>query len=188
MNDVVKNEREIRKKKRLRKKRQSTVITLMMIVILMTVGVVNAQTQGYEVFYHGKSLGYVQTASVFQSAVNRLQNSLVETYDNDNIRLGDGFDLVPARVENPMDFDACVTVLSNAGIELYVKGTTIIVNGQEIGTMASADEAQRLITTCQGMTGNDGQNSGIHSIQKTVPLSGTKDFATMYKTIKALKN
>ena len=71
MSDVVKNEREIRKKKRLRKKRQSTVITLMMIVILMTVGVVNAQTQGYEVFYHGKSLGYVQTASVFQSAVNR---------------------------------------------------------------------------------------------------------------------
>ena len=188
MSDVVKNERDNRRKKRLRKKRQSTVVTIMIFVIMATVGVVNAQTQGYEVFYHGRSLGYVQTASVFESAVDRIQNSLGETYNNDNILLGDGFELVSARVENPMDFDACVQVLSNAGIELCVKGTAIVVNNQEVGTMASFDEAQRVIAAYQNISGIEAKNSGIQCIEKTVPISETKDFSAMLKNIKALKN
>jgi len=187
MNDIVKAEREKRRKKRLRKKRQSTIVTITLLVIIASVGVVNAQTQGYQIFYHGESLGYVQTASVFESAVDRIQNSLGESYNSKNILLGDGFKLVPARLDNPMDFDAWVQVLSNKGIELYVKGTAVEFNGQEVGTMTSSDEAQRVIETFQSLYTVDSSKNGFNCIEKTVPLSETKDFATMLKSIKALK-
>lgn len=185
MDDDVKIEREKRKKKRKMKKCRSTIVTITLLFILCSVGVVSAQTQGYEVYYHGESLGYVQTASIFESAVDRIETSLGECYRYENIQLGDGFELVPARVENPMDFDAWIKVLNNRDIELYINGATIIMGDQEIGTMTSLDEAQRVIDSFQNMC----KNTNIvapHFVEKKVPISKTKDFSTVLTDLKAL--
>ena len=59
MDDTVKIEREKRRIQRKRKRQRSSIVTIMILFILTSVGVVSAQTQGYEIFYHGESLGFV---------------------------------------------------------------------------------------------------------------------------------
>lgn len=185
MNDIVKTEREKRKQQRKMKKRRSTIVTITILIILCSVGVVSAQTQGYEVYYHGKSLGYVQTASIFESAVDRIENSLSDCYSYENIHLGDGFKLIPARVENPMDFDTWIKVLNNADIELYIDGAAVVVGDYEVGTMTSLDKAQGIIEAYQNMVPN--KNIGeLHTVEKMVPLSKTKDFSAVLSSLKAL--
>lgn len=188
MCEIVNIERENRKKKRLHKKRRSTIVTIMLLFILASVGVVNAQTQGYEVYYHGESLGYVQSASIFDAAVERIENNLIKSYNNKNIVLGDGFELVETRVDNPMDVDACIQAINSKDIELYVKGTSIMMGDQEIGTLTSLDEAQRLIETYQTLYAGNTNNISFSCVEKTVPLSKTKDLSTMLSDLKAIRH
>lgn len=185
MSEAILNEREKRKRRRMRKRRRTTIMTILILFILASVGVVSGETQGYEIFYHGKSLGYVHTTSVFKSAVDKIEGDLAQCYNYDNIHLGDGFQLVPARVENPMDQDTCMEVLKSEGIELYVDGAVISLNGQEIGTMISMTEAQNLITAFQDFAGD--RNIGeLKCTEKKVPLADTKDFSTVWGTLKGL--
>lgn len=184
MDETVKIEREKRRMRRKRKRQRSSIVTIMILFILTSVGVVSAQTQGYEVFYHGESLGYVQTSGVFKSAVERIENNLMACYNYDNIHLGDGFELIPARVENPMDFDTCVNVLNSKGIEIYVNGAAIMMAGEKLGTVTSLDEAQGLIEAYQNINCNK-NISELKCVEVMVPLSETKDFAAMLATLKA---
>nr|WP_320026778.1 hypothetical protein [uncultured Acetobacterium sp.] len=184
MDESVKIEREKRKIRRKKKRQRSTIVTIMILFIMASVGVVSAQTQGYEVFYHGESLGYVQTSSVFKSAVDRIEKDLVACYNYDNLHLGDGFELIPARVEDPMDFDTCIKVLNSKGIELYVNGASVILDGVKIGTSTSLEEAQNLIEAYKNI--NENKNIGkLECVEAMVPLSDTKDFSTMLADLKA---
>ena len=184
MDETVKAEREKRRIRRKRKRQRSSIVTIMILFILTSVGVVSAQTQGYEVFYHGESLGFVQSSGVFKSAVERIENDLMACYNYDNIHLGDGFELIPARVENPMDFDTCVKVLNSKGIELYVIGAAVLMDGEKIGTVTSLDQAQGLIEAYQNIN-IDKNISELKCVEVMVPLSETKDFAAMLSALKA---
>jgi hypothetical protein len=167
----------------MRKRRRTTIMTIMILFILASVGVVSGETQGYEVFYHGKSLGYVHTTSVFKSAVDKIEGDLAKCYNYDNIHLGEGFQLIPARVENPMDQNTCIEVLKSTDIALYVDGAVISLDGQEIGTMISVDEAQNLIAAFQEWAGD--KNIGeLTCSEKKVPLADTKDFSTVWSILK----
>jgi len=181
MHEDVKAEREKRKKIRQRKKMRSTIVAITLLIVIMTVGVVNAQTQGYEVFYQGQSLGFVRTMRVFESAVEKIEGSLRKSYNNDTITLGNGFDLVEGRVENPMNLETCSQVLVNSGIKLYVNGAIILINDQEIGALASHEEGQSLIKTYENLYPNA---KNIRAIETTIPLSETKDFGTILSHIK----
>lgn len=184
MDDAVKIEREKRRIRRKRKRQRSSIVTIMILFIVTSAGVVGAQTQGYEVFYHGESLGYVQSSGVFKSAVDRIENNLKECYNYDNIHLGDGFELIPARVENPMDLDTCVKVLNSKGIELYVNGAAVLMDGERIGILTSVDKAQDLIAAYKNINSNK-NISELKWVEVMVPLSETKDFATMLSALKA---
>jgi hypothetical protein len=105
-------------------------------------------------------------------------------YNYDNIHLGDGFELIPARVENPMDFDTCVKVLNSKGIELYVIGAAVLMDGEKIGTVTSLDQAQGLIEAYQNIN-IDKNISELKCVEVMVPLSETKDFAAMLSALKA---
>lgn len=183
MDEDVKFEREKRKKIRQRKKMRSTIVAITLLIVIMTVGVVNAQTQGYEVFYKGQSLGFVRTLGVFESAVEQLEGSLRASYNNKDITLGTGFEFVEGRVENPMNLETCNLVLLNSGIELYVKGAIILIDNQEIGALASLEEAQSLIKTYENLYPNANR---IRTIETTIPLSDTKDFGTILSHIKGM--
>lgn len=184
MNEAVKSDREKRKIRRKRKRQRSTIVTVMILFIMASVGVVSAQTQGYEVFYHGESLGYVQNSSIFKSAVDRIEKDLVECYNYDNLHLGDGFVLIPSRVEDPMDVDTCIKVLNSKGIALYVNGASVTLDGVKIGTSVSLDEAQHLIEAYKNINSN--KNIGrLECVEAMVPLSDTKDFSTMLSDLKA---
>ncbi|KAF5090616.1 hypothetical protein [Acetobacterium wieringae] len=183
MDETVKIEREKRRIQRKRKRQRSSIVTIMILFILASVGVVSAQTQGFEVFYHGESLGYVQNSGVFKSAVDRIETNLRECYNYDNIHLGNGFELLPARVENPMDLDTCVNVLNSKGIALYVDGAAVLVDGEKIGTMTSLTDAESVIAAYKNLSNNK-NTSGITCVEVTVPLSETKDFATMLTALK----
>lgn len=183
MHEDVKYEREKRKKIRRQKKMRSTIVAITLLIVIMTVGVVNAQTQGYEVFYNGQSLGFVRTTGVFESAVDQIEEKLQESYNNKNIALGNGFKLVESRVENPMNLETCSQVLVDSGIELYVKGAIILINDQEIGAISSQEEAQSLIKTYDKLY-PDAHN--IRMIETTIPLSETKNFGTMLSHIKGM--
>jgi hypothetical protein len=184
MDDIIKIEREKRRIQRKRKRQRSSIVAFMILFIVTSAGVVGAQTQGYEVFYHGESLGYVQSSGLFKSAVDRIENNLMECYNYDNIHLGDGFELIPARVENPMDLDTCVKVLNSNGIELYVSGAAILMDGEKIGTVTSLDQAQGLIEAYKNISSNK-RIGDFKCVEVMVPLSETKDFATMLSTLKA---
>lgn len=184
MDESVNIEREKRRLQRSRKKQRRSIVTFMILFIMATVGVVSAQTQGYEVFYHGESLGYVQTSGVFKTAVDRIENNLMECYNYDTIYLGDGFELIPGRVENPMDSDTCMEVLISKNIPLYVNGTAVFMDGEKIGTLTSLDEAQALIAAYQNSNSNK-NISALKCVEAMVPLSETKDFATMLSALKA---
>ncbi|MEO1814879.1 MAG: hypothetical protein ABGU93_04705 [Acetobacterium sp.] len=184
MDETVKAEREKRRIRRKRKRQRSSIVTIMILFIVTSAGVVGAQTQGYEVFYHGESLGYVQSSGVFKSAVERIENDLMECYNYDNIHLGNGFELIPARVENPMDLATCVKVLNSKGIELYVSGAAVLMDGQKIGTVTSLDQAQSLIEAYQNINSNK-NISELKCVEVMVPLSETKDFAAMLSALKA---
>ncbi|AFA49395.1 hypothetical protein [Acetobacterium woodii] len=184
MNEDIRLEREKRRMRRKRKKQRSTIITIMLLFILASVGVVGAQTQGYEVFYHGESLGFVQNTGVFKSAVERIEKNLAVCYNRDNIHLGDGFQLIPARVEETMDSDMCIQVLNSKGIELYVDGASIMMDGENIGTLTSMDEAQRLIKAYQDIN-VDSNNHNFKYVDVMVPLAETKDFSAMLAILKA---
>jgi hypothetical protein len=98
--------------------------------------------------------------------------------------LGDGFELIPSRVEDPMDFDTCIKVLNSKGIELYVNGASVTLDGVKIGTSMSLDEAQRLIAAYKNINSN--KNIGkLECVEAMVPLSDTKDFSTMLSDLKA---
>ncbi|MBK5243892.1 MAG: hypothetical protein JJE18_02510 [Eubacteriaceae bacterium] len=183
MHEDVKTEREKRKKIRQRKKMRSTIVAITLLIVIMTVGVVNAQTQGYEVFYQGHSLGFVRTMGVFDSAVEQLEAGLRKSYNNDAITLGNGFELAQGRVENPMNLETCNQVLLNSGIELYVNGAIILIDNQEIGALASLDEAQSLIKTYENLYPNA---NNIRTIETTIPLADTKDFGTILSHIKGM--
>ncbi|MDK2962288.1 MAG: hypothetical protein PWP20_1414 [Eubacteriaceae bacterium] len=81
-------EREQRRIKRKEKKRRQTIVTLTIIVIMISVGVVSAQTQGYEVFYQGQSLGFVKSSSIFDNAVEEIEAKFQEAYKIDDIFVG----------------------------------------------------------------------------------------------------
>lgn len=183
MDENVKSEREKRKVRRKRKRQRSTIVTIMILVIMASVGAVSAQTQGYEVFYHGESLGYVQTSSVFKSAVDRIEKDLIACYNYDNLHLGDGFQLIPARVEEPMDFDTCISVLNSKGIDLYIDGATITLDGVKIGTSTSMDEAQQIIEAYKNIN-SEKKIGKFECVEALVPLSETKDFSTMLSELK----
>jgi len=182
MDETIKSEREKRRIQRKRKRQTRSIVTFMILFIMATVGVVSAQTQGYEVFYRGESLGYVQTSGVFQSAVDRIEKNVMECYNYDNIHLGDGFELIPSRIENPMDFDTCIQVLNNKNIPLYVSGADIFMDGQKIGTVTSLDKAQAVIAAYQ--SANNKNQSELECVEVMVPLSETKDFAAMLSALK----
>lgn len=184
MDNTVKNEREKRRIQRKRKRQRSSIVTIMILFILTSVGVVSAQTQGYEIFYHGESLGFVQSSGVFKSAVERIENDLRGCYHYDNIHLGNGFELIPARVENPMDFDNCVQVLNSKGIELYVDGAAVLMDGEKIGTAISLDQAQGVVEAYRNIYSNK-NTSELKCLEAMVPLSETKDFAAMLSALKA---
>jgi len=181
MHEDVKLEREIRKKIRQQKKMRTTIVTITLIIVIMTVGVVNAQTRGYEVLYNGQSLGCVRTTGIFKAAVEGIEGSLRGSYNNDNIVLGNGFELVEGRVENPMDLETCTQVLINSDIDLYTNGAIILISDQEIGAVSSVEEAQSIIKTYQNLYPNA---NNIRYTEKTILLSETKDFATILSYIK----
>ncbi len=187
MDEAVKIEREKRRKQRKRKKQRSSIVTLVILFILASVGVVSAQTQGYEVFYHGKSLGYVQSSGVFKSAVERIEKDLTDCYNYDNLHLGNGFELVPSRVENPMDYETCINVLNSEAITLYVEGATIVMDGKKIGTAISLDEAKKLTEAYQNISDNQNQKN-FEFVETMIPLSETMDFSALLAAMKALKN
>jgi len=108
----------------------------------------------------------------------------MECYNYDTIHLGDGFELIPSRVENPMDFDTCVNVLNSKGIELYVNGASVLMDGEIIGTLTSLDEAQGVIEAYQNINSNK-NNSELKYVEVMVPLSETKDFAAVLSALKA---
>lgn len=182
MDKNVKIERENKRKIRHRKKIRSTVVTITLMIILGTVGVVNAQTQGYDVRYNGKSLGFVRSSDVFESAVEGLQQELCGIYNNENIVIGKGFELVPGRIEDPMDFETCTQVLKNEGIELYVNGAFIFIGDQKIGIISSVGDVDQLFKTYEKLYP---QGKAIRYEEATLPLSETKDFGTMLSIVKA---
>ncbi|MGV8905568.1 MAG: hypothetical protein ACOH15_03095 [Acetobacterium sp.] len=183
MHEVVKLEREKRKKIRQKKKMRSTIMTITLIIIILTVSVVNAQTQGYEVLYDDQSLGFVRSTGVFESAVQGIEGNLRDSYSNDHIVLGSGFKLKECRVQDPMDLEACHQVLINSGIEIYVNGAIILIDDQEIGVVSSTEEAQSIMATYENLYPN-GKN--IRYIEQTIRLSETKDFGTILSHIKEL--
>jgi len=180
----VKLEREKRKNRRRRKRIRTTAAAITLLLILTTIGAVHAQSQGYEVLYNGESLGYVRTTEVFNSAVEHIEDNLGESYNNENIVLGSGFELVPARVENPMDFETWIQVLNKKGIELYANGAMIIIGNQEMGAVASTQEALRLVETYENLYPN---GNPIRYVETRLPLSETKDFGTILTSIKGTK-
>jgi len=183
MHEVVKLERVKRKRLRQQKKIRSTILIITLLIIIMTVGVVNAQTQGYEVLYDGQSLGFVRSTAVFESAVQGIEGNLRESYNNNHIVLGTGFKLKECRVQDTMDLETCSQVLMNSGIEIYVSGALILVDDQEIGDVSSIEDAQSIIKTYQNLYPT-GKN--IRFIEKTILLSETKDFGTILSHIKGI--
>lgn len=184
MDESVNIEREKRRLQRSRKKQRRSIVTFMILFIMATVGVVSGQTQGYQIFYRGESLGYVQTSAVFKTAVDHIETNLMECYNYDNIHLGNGFELIAGRVEDPMDSDTCIQVLNSKNIPLYVNGAAVFRDGEKIGTLTSLDEAQALIEAYQNINSN--KNIGeLKCVEVMVPLSETKDFAAMLSALKA---
>lgn len=183
MDETMKNEREKRRIQRKRKRQTRSIVTFMILFIMATVGVVSGQTQGYQVFYRGESLGYVQSAAVFKSAVDRIETNLMTCYNYDNIHLGNGFELIQGRVENPMDFETCIEVLNSKNIPLYVSGADVFMDDEKIGTVTSLDQAEALIDAYQNI--NSENLSELEAVEVMVPLSETKDFAAMLSALKA---
>jgi len=82
-----------------------------------------------------------------------------------------------------MDLDTCVNVLNSKGIALYVDGAAVLVDGEKIGTMTSLTDAESVIAAYKNLSNNK-NTSGITCVEVTVPLSETKDFATMLTALK----
>lgn len=183
MNEDVKLEREKRKRKRQRKKIRSTVVAITLILIIASVGVVNAQTQGYEIRYQGQSLGFIRTPGILESAVLRIEEPLRKFYNNESIVFGSGFELVQGRVEDPMDLETCIQVLNNQGIELYANGAAILIGDQEIGAVASLSEAQRVMDAYHNLYPN---GKSMRYIETKLPLSETMDLGTMLSKIEGI--
>lgn len=177
-------EREQRRIKRKEKKRRQTIVTLTIIVIMISVGVVSAQTQGYEVFYQGQSLGFVKSSSIFDNAVKEIEAKYQEAYKIDDIFVGQDVELVASRVEDSLDVQTCMAALLVADIEIYTNGVVVLCDDQVMGTMASLDEANRLADAYAQIYP---ESDPLVMIRQTATLNETSDFQTVLNQIKAIK-
>ncbi|WKY46843.1 hypothetical protein Q5O24_10795 [Eubacteriaceae bacterium ES3] len=177
-------EREIRRKERKLKKRRQTIITLTIIVILISVGVVSAQTQGYEIFYQGESLGYIQSAGIYEDAIGQIEARYQDYYGNDDIFIDQEVELKSCRVEDSLNVETCMTVLLEAGLKINTNGVLVLCDDQVVGMMASLDEAERLSDAYSRIYPN---GDPLVLIRQTATLAETSDFQTVLNQIKAIK-
>ena len=171
-------EREQRRVKRKSKKRRQTIITLTIIVILISVGVVSAQTQGYEIIYKGESLGFIKSAGIYDAAVEQIEEKYQEYYGIEDIFVGQDVKLKSSRVEESLNTETCITALLQADIEICTNGVVVLCDDQVMGTMASQDEANRLAEAYAQIYPDD---DALVLIRQTAALNETADFQTVLK-------
>lgn len=178
------SDRVLRRKKRKLKKRQQSIAVLTILTMLISAGVVHAQVQGYEIFYDGQSLGRVKTASIFERALSQIEKEYQLSFENEDLVLGKGFDLVSSRIDQSMNVEECLKRLSDVNIELYVNGIIVLCDHQVMGIAESSNQAERIQTAYASMYpwGDE-----LVLIEQEAPLSKTSDFATILTAIKSLK-
>ncbi|WKY43460.1 hypothetical protein Q5O14_12525 [Eubacteriaceae bacterium ES2] len=177
-------DREQRRIKRKVKKRRQMIVTLTIIVIMISVGVVSAQTQGFEIFYQGESLGFVKSSGIFDDAVDEITAKYQRAYGIEDIIVGQDVELVACRVEDSLDVQTCMDALLQADIEIYTNGLVVLCDDQVVGTMASLDEANRLADAYAQIYPESGS---LVLIPQTATLNETSDFQTVLNHIKAIK-
>ncbi len=178
------NDRVLRRKKRKLKKRQQSIAVLTILTMLISAGMVHAQVQGYEIFYQGQSLGSVKSASVFDRALSQIEKEYQLSFENDDLILAKGFELVSSRVDQTLDVDQCFERLAKQDIELYVNGMIILCDNQVMGIAQSSDEANRLKETYQAMYPSADE---LVFIKEQTALSKSSDFETILSNIQHLK-
>ncbi|MGL4606311.1 MAG: hypothetical protein ACRCU3_02495 [Eubacteriaceae bacterium] len=174
------DDREKRKKMRQFKKKRSTIFAITLLLIIGTVGIVNAQSQGFEVFMNGKSIGTVRSEKIFQSAVQSIEKEIQQNHGNDGVVIENNFELIQGRVDNPMDLEEWIQVLRGTALNLYGNGAEIYVNDISVGCVGSKDEAERILKVKNNLFPTI---SKINYIEKEVKLSETKDFAAIIESI-----
>lgn len=178
------SDRTLRRTKRKVKKRQQSIAVFTILTMLISAGVVHAQIQGYEIFYQGESLGTVKSASIFEKALGRVEEEYQICFNNDDIVLGEGFEMVSTRIDESMNLEECQQRLNDENIEIYVNGLIVLCDNQVMGTIASSDEAERLATSYKSIYPLANE---LVFLKQTTRLSKTSDFATILTAIQALK-
>ncbi len=180
----MQEDRVLRRKKRKFKKRQQSIAVLTILTMLISAGVVHAQVQGYEIFYQGEFLGSVKSASIFDRALAQVEEDYQLSFDNEDIVLDKGFELVSSRIDQSMSGDQWLEKLAKQDLEILVNGIIILCDNQVMGITESAEAAQSLKATYQAMypLADD-----LVFIKDRVALSKTSDFATILSAIQAIK-
>lgn len=179
------NDRAIRRKKRKIKKRQQSIAVLTILMMLISAGVVHAQIQGYEIFYQGESLGFVNSAKIFEKAISQIEEEYQVCFDNEDIVLGEGFEMVSSRIDQSMDFKEWINKIKDKNIELYVNGMIVLCDNQVIGNAASSSEAERIKSSYELIYPLKDE---LVFINTRIPLSKTSDFETIFLGIQRLKS
>lgn len=180
MTEKLNADKEQRRKKRHLKKKGRNVFAILLLLIIGTVGIVNAQSMGYEIHYKGQNIGSVQSQNIFNAGLQSFEKELQNHYGNEGITIKDAFELVPERIENPMNLEECIAALKGENIEISVKGAEIYVKNKSVGVMSSVSEAQNVLALREKILPEIAE---IYFDEKVVPLSETKDFSSMIESI-----
>ncbi|MFZ7133607.1 MAG: peptidoglycan DD-metalloendopeptidase family protein [Eubacteriales bacterium] len=127
-------------------KKQLTITTAAISVIFSGLLIYNANI-GYTVTFNGEQLGIVKDQAVMNKAVGVVSRELSQWYNKEmvfktNIKFEKTYidkDQLLANV------DETVNALYNTDIELSVKGAVILIEGEEVTTLASKEEAEQVL-------------------------------------------
>jgi murein DD-endopeptidase MepM/ murein hydrolase activator NlpD len=103
---------------------------------------------GYEVFYNGESIGYVDSPTTVNVAVNQVSQQMATWYDNNNLDIEQDLiykETIITGDEEILTLDDCVAAVYEQDIDLNVNGAALVIEGQEIAYTASVEEAEAII-------------------------------------------
>ncbi|MPW25704.1 peptidoglycan DD-metalloendopeptidase family protein [Alkalibaculum sp. M08DMB] len=127
-------------------KKQCIVTSLLIIVLVLGVSIYDANI-GYQVSFNGQDIGIVKEQKVFAQAVGRVNRELSSWYGNNIVFQQDiAFEKTFIRKDKLLsNIDESLKAVYDTNIDLALEGAVIIIEGEEIASFSSKEDAQRVI-------------------------------------------
>jgi murein DD-endopeptidase MepM/ murein hydrolase activator NlpD len=125
-----------------------TVILASALLIASLVIFMPQMAYGYTVYLNGSEVGVVKEPTVFEDALNNIENDMSQWYDIGDLYYEQTVVYTKApvtKVGSTMNAEECKRAIYENGFDLYVNGVVILVDGKELACVGCKEDGESVI-------------------------------------------